>query len=492
MLRCPRVSTKPSQKSPSPLSAKSWKYLLLLIATFVYFNAGADWMRAEKGRIKSGSDFAERASRLFWPPWRGFQLYVSHESDEHLYFEFSRLILGEDADLGHIARQTMGDTNANLTDLQARVKPGPGLRLPYRDVSVGYPPVGVLAMLVPRLAVSTLPAYRLAFGFMMGALYLLTLALGWRLARRCNLPLAKEEWLWRGLMLLLAVGPIIISRFDVVPALLTLCVVLFLAEQRPYLAGLFFVAGVAAKMFPLLLMPTWVVLMFCFGGQARQTIVRMCLFLGALAVGGAVSILLLTGNLLPLLADTLLFRSRPFQIESTVGSILLALSGSDVIVGSFGSHNVDTPLGQLLAQGWEAVMLLSVVGVAGLAGYFASRHRHLGRAQQNQALVSFTVAALLAMLCTSKILSAQYPIWCVPLVALLPQAQGRRIYQLFCLALVLTQLEFPILYGLLLAGSPPVVAVLVLRNVLLWVLLGLTLRTSLQSHEGLHHDRHGA
>ena len=44
---------------------------------------------------------------------------------------------------------------------------------------------------------------------MMGALYLLTLALGWRLARRCNLPLAKEEWLWRGLMLLLAVGPII-------------------------------------------------------------------------------------------------------------------------------------------------------------------------------------------------------------------------------------------------------------------------------------------
>ena len=103
-----------------------------------------------------------------------------------------------------------------------------------------------------------------------------------------------------------------------------------------------------------------------------------------------------------------------------------------------------------------------------------------------------TVAALLAMLCTSKILSAQYPIWCVPLVALLPQAQGRRIYQLFCLALVLTQLEFPILYGLLLAGSPPVVAVLVLRNVLLWVLLGLTLRTSLQSYEGLHHDRHGA
>jgi hypothetical protein len=44
------VSTKPSQKSPTALSAKSWKYLLLLIATFVYFNAGADWMRAEKGQ----------------------------------------------------------------------------------------------------------------------------------------------------------------------------------------------------------------------------------------------------------------------------------------------------------------------------------------------------------------------------------------------------------------------------------------------------------
>ena len=84
---------------------------------------------------------------------RQFQLYVSHESDEHLYFEFSRLILGEDADLGHIARQTMGDTNANLTDLQARVKPGPGLRLPYRDVSVGYPPVGVLAVSYTHLDV---------------------------------------------------------------------------------------------------------------------------------------------------------------------------------------------------------------------------------------------------------------------------------------------------------------------------------------------------
>lgn len=449
-------------------------------------------MRAEKGRLRSAEDVISRGKALFWPPWRVLQLYVSHDSDERLYYEFSRLILGEEPDQAFIAGQFMGDTKATMEGLRAQIRPGGRIRLPYRDVSVGYPPVGILAMLAPRLLASTLPGYRIALGAFMGALYLLALLIGWHLARRCGLASDAGRWLWQGGVVLACIGPIIVSRFDMVPALLTLCAVYFLAAHRTLPAGLFILAGAGAKMYPLLLVPCWLSLLYGLGGEARRCAVRLFLGFAALALLG-VGLLALrslqAGASLPIIGDALLFRARPFQIESLVGSMVLAVQGATAIVGSYGSHNVASPLASWLAPRWEVLMLLALLLLAALAGRWAARHRArlvsapmssvAVSAQQTQALCLFTTASLLVVLCTSKVLSAQYLIWLFPLILILPAQVAQPAYRLFLVALCLTQIEFPLLYGLLLAASPPIVAVLLARNAVLLLLAVRCLRAAL-------------
>lgn len=476
--------------------------LLLIFGLLIYYQMGADWMRAEKGRLRSAEDVMTRGKALFWPPWRVLQLYVSHDSDERLYYEFSRLILGEEPDQAFIAGQFMGDTKATMEGLRAQIRPGGRIRLPYRDVSVGYPPVGVLAMLAPRLVAGTLPGYRVAFGAFMGALYLLALAIGWRLARRCGLAWDARRWLWQGAAVLACIGPILVSRFDMVPALLTLCAVYFLAKNRALPAGLFILLGAGAKMYPLLLVPCWLALLYGLGGEARRCAARLLLGFAVLGLCGVGLLALRSGASLPIIGDALLFRSRPFQIESLVGSMVLAARGATAVVGSFGSHNVASPLCSWLAPRWEAMMLSVLLLLAALAGWWASRHRArlatadlaaMGlpaadltatdlAARQAQALCLFTTTSLLVALCTSKVLSAQYLIWLFPLILILPERAARPAsiyrYRLYLVALCLTQIEFPLLYGLLLAASPPIVAVLLARNAVLLYLAVRCLRAA--------------
>ena len=71
--------------------------------------------------------------------------------DEHLFFEYTRLILGEEADLDYIAAANHGDTQAIKAQLRQKFPPLTGRRFPYRYIAVGYPPVGLLTLLLPRL-----------------------------------------------------------------------------------------------------------------------------------------------------------------------------------------------------------------------------------------------------------------------------------------------------------------------------------------------------
>lgn len=473
---------------------RRWKYLFVSLGLVAYFNAGAEWIREEKARLSSAPDMAARIKRLLWPPWRAAQLYVSHDSDEHLFFENTRLILGEQADLNFIAQQSLGDVSAVLADLRYRTQGPAHMRLPYRDVVISYPPVGIAVMLLPRLVASTLAGYRMAFGVLMGAFFLLSLWIGIRISERLQEPgnisgeiksnersAITEHWMARGAAMLACIGPTLIMRYDIVPALLCAAVVLCLIERRALLATVCILVGAAAKMYPLLLLPTWLALLFGLGQTARRTAVRVVAQLAAISIGAVTAALLLVRGDLPLLHDVLVFQARPFQLESVLGSLLVAISGASAIMASFGSFNVDTPLARLLAPYWDFGMAAALLAVAALAFRWARRHRQLGPAAQGRALVAWTVAALLVLLCATKVLSAQYVIWCVPLIAALPGRRGQTIFRLFLPTLFLTQLIYPTLYGALIRGSTAVLAVLLLRNVLLGAVAVLAVRNALEA-----------
>jgi hypothetical protein len=102
--------------------------LLLLVALFVWFASGIE-------RFKLGGwDALDRdPGQVLWPPWRALQLYVSYGGDERLYFQYAQLLIGQPADLAYVARKQQGDAAASLAALEARVRPGAGWRLPYRD-----------------------------------------------------------------------------------------------------------------------------------------------------------------------------------------------------------------------------------------------------------------------------------------------------------------------------------------------------------------------
>lgn len=470
----PSVRDRSAARSPLAPSGHrgAWRYLGLTLLLLLFFNSGAEWIRVAKGQLRSGRDLVTRG--LVWPPWRVLQLYVSHDSDEHLFFEYTRLMLGEPADLDYIAAANHGDTPAIKKQLEEKFPPLPKGRFPFRYLAVGYPPVGLLTLLVPRLWASTLSEYRLGFGVLMGALFLGTMALGWRLQRHCAVPQSYERFCKDTALLLFCVGPTLMMRYDIVPALLTAAVVLALIERRALLATTCLVLGVAAKLYPALLLPIWLALLYGFSGTARRTAGRMLLALFSLLalVGPAV---LARGPALPLVAERLTFSVRPFQLESIPGALLALPRWPASLSASFGSFNTDSALAVRLLPYWELLIYAAVLAISGLAYVWARRRRHYDPSAQAQALCVWTLTALLADLCVTKVLSAQYLIWCLPFAALVPGRRGRFILGALAITLLLTQLIYPTLYGALIGGSAAVLGLLLLRNALLCVICVVSL-----------------
>jgi hypothetical protein len=125
--------------------------------------------------------------------------------------------------------------------------------LPYRDITIEYPPGSVPFTLIPGLVTGAGAGFRLAFAVEMALVGGIGLYAAFRLARaadagRRRIPLAY-------VLLTFAVGPLLVLRFDLVPAVCILLAAAWAAEGRagPAAAALGF--GTAAKLFPLVLAP---------------------------------------------------------------------------------------------------------------------------------------------------------------------------------------------------------------------------------------------
>jgi hypothetical protein len=341
--------------------------------------------------------------------------------------------------------------------------------VPYRNFAVEYPP-GAL----PVFAAPSLVAPRGDFRIYRPAFEALMLLCGAVAAGLVGLILSRQDApQWRlvsGTLLAglapLALGPVVLSRFDLWPAMLSVAALAALLADRRRLGSALLGVAIAAKLYPVVLLPLAVA--YVWRRQGR----REALVCTAWAVAGSAVFFVPFFAASPHGVWSSLSgqASRPLQIESLGAAFLLAAHQAFGLtltqVSSHGSDNLDGSLPHALAtvQGVLAPLVLLVLWIAFARGP-ATRER----------LVRYSAAVVCAFIAFSKVLSPQYLIWLIPLVPLVRGRRGVAAAVLFVASLVLTQLWFPRHYLDLAYGFDPRASWLVLARDLVLVALLLTL-----------------
>jgi hypothetical protein len=344
--------------------------------------------------------------------------------------------------------------------------------LPYRDVAIEYPPGSVPFTILPALAVGTGAGYRFAFAVEMVAVDGLGLYAAARLARlldggRLRIPLA---WVWG----MLAIGPLLLLRFDLVPAVCVLLAVLAAAKDRPGAAAAALGYGTAAKLYPAVLAPLLVLGLVPALGWWRSLRRTVPAFLAGFAVTVVPALAL---SVQGTLGAVLYHLARGVQIESLWAS---AIGIAHVVAGlpartvvGFGAYDLDSSVSGA-AKTLSSVLTPVVLAAAAWLVWRRSR-RQGGLGPSDWAGVM--ALGVFAFVLPTRVLSPQYLVWlCAPMVGLAERAHGRRALRVLATAAVLSQVIFPFRYDQLRHLAPFDVGLLATRNLLLLWSCALVLR----------------
>lgn len=358
----------------------------------------------------------------------------------------------------------VGDVNyfAKVTTLG----PGPG----YGTLSE-YPLPAVWLLRVPAvLSGHDEAAYGIWFvGLMLLVDGLLLLAL----QRLCDRPEAVTAWLAAGL----AIGPLLIVRFDLVTGA-AVAVALLVVVRRPRAAAVAMVAAAGIKLWP-------AVLVGAVGAAAgrRKAYAVAAVVASVILVAAALVLEPWDRLLTPLTYQT----GRGLQIESLVAypfMVLLSLGadGYHVAFGAALSYEVSGP-------GTAAAAQLSTVAMAAAVAWALWGTALLWRRRSEASLVVPAAWVVLSSMCllvlSNKVFSPQYLAWLVPVGVAVLAVTGERLARtcawLLILAALAAQLSYPWLHEALLdprAGAAHVLAMLTLlaRLVLVGVVAWLAVR----------------
>lgn len=300
--------------------------------------------------------------------------------------------------------------------------------VPYRDFEVEYPPLALPVFLAPAIGEGD---YRQRFEWLMAlcgcaALFFVALSL-----RRLRLGVATLAFI---ALAPLAIGTVMLSRFDLWPAALVAAAIAALLADRLRLGHLALGLAIGAKLYPGVLLPLAVVYAWRRRGR-REALIGAAIAVGVVVVAYVPFLVIAPEQTLQSIGRQL---SRPLQIESLGSALLLAarnVFGLDVeMYSSHGSQNLRAPGAVVLA------VVLSLVQVATLVWLWVRFAR--GRANPAR-LARYAAATLVAFVALGKVLSPQFLIWLVPVV---PLARRWSATLLLAVALVLTQIWFPFRY----------------------------------------------
>jgi Glycosyltransferase family 87 len=310
--------------------------------------------------------------------------------------------------------------------------------VPYRDFRPEYPPAALPAFVLPAIGHPSENAYKQRFGWLMlgcgiAMVALMAVAL-WYLDAS---PLRFFGALAFAGLAPLALGSVVLTRFDLWPAAITVGALAALLAGRLRLGAGLIALGFAAKLYPGLLLPLGLAYAWKRRGR-REAFVCVGVFLAVVALLFIPFLVLSPSGLV----DSITHQgSRPLQIESLGSAFLLVahrLFGLGLHMSSSnGSQNL-TGLGpDALAVVLGVLQGLAVIAVWAWFARGPVTKERLARA---------SAAAVCAFIALSKVLSPQFMIWLIPLVPLVRGRRGLVASGLFGAALLLTQAWFPSRY----------------------------------------------
>ncbi len=342
-----------------------------------------------------------------------------------------------------------------------------GLR-PYIDVRVEYPPLAIPLMSVAQW-LGPWVDYRDAFAGEMIVLCVaaavVSTAAAVRLSSGFAAPIVAA---FAFAFATLFAGPIVANRFDVAVALDIALFVYCVSRRWPMRAAAVLGIGFALKLTPAMLLP----LVFLLAPRMKQIV-------GA----GLAFVLAATLPFLPYLvrsARSLLYvfkyhTGRPLQIESLYSSPYLlghAIAGWQTAVGN--SHGSQSVIGA--GAGTLASLSLWIMLAFTAAFYLLLWRRRRDFRASLADVPAATLALVLIFVCTSKVLSPQFLIWSLPLLALViavGTARARLAGCLLACAILLTQMVFPPRYWDLVAMQTAPIVMIAVRNLILLCAGGL-------------------
>lgn len=353
----------------------------------------------------------------FWQGWSGLQKLPPGQCD----FVINQEIISQNNLLNNMGLLKLPPTPSLIEFVAAQQ-----IDQPYHTLPLEYP---LLAMLCFSLGL-IVPAnwYIHAFAIEMlviaGCIYVVLQR--WRSRRAA---LAYSLYLVVGAFSLLG------TRFDIVPAGLTLFAVICAGHKRWNWAFVFLALATLWKFYPMILLAPFLL------AQQQETPDRwyvwnrwqpIALFMGICVFVMAVSLLLnAAGTVNPLTY----FTNRPVEIESLSASRLWLsslMSGKPLeYTFSFGSLNVANSSS---SRPFETALL-----VVGLLSTYWLQWR--GRID----LAMASLLTLLIVIVTGKVFSPQYLIWVIPLVAYVGQSKPRWLL-FWILVGLLTSWIFPFLW----------------------------------------------
>lgn len=237
--------------------------------------------------------------------------------------------------------------------------------------------------------------------------------------------LGPAAWVVGGL----AIGPVLLTRFDVFPTALAVAALLMAA--RPWASGALAGIGALLKAWPILMVAT----------VRRRSLPRAAIAAVGVIAAGALGLSLWAPGSGSFIGGQ---GSRGLQVESVAAlpyAVLGAFGAKPDIVLRFGAFEIDDPgapsvglaltLLGLLAIGWIVILRLT------------GRLESIAPGDVGLALILISVA-------TSRVNSPQYSVWLVGIAAAAAGDQGSRLRRVVALVIAMaavTQALFPWAYG---------------------------------------------
>lgn len=350
-----------------------------------------------------------------------------------------------------------------LMDFASQARSG---LLPYRDVAVEYPPLSVAFLWALAPFSGDFDGYQAAFTLVMTIISGAALPAVIKLAAPDEHPIKIYAATITYSVAVICAGPIGIVSLDYIPATLSIWALCFLVSNRISASAVFLAAAVAAKGYPLILLPV-----FLFNIRSDSAVAKK--FIAAFAISMAFFFLpALALSPSGLLSSFSYHAERGIEIGSLYAAVILLFkSGGAEAVFGHGGWNVAAGSAPAAAMLISTPVMLGFLAVAVVGAW---KNKSLAPAD----LCASSCAVLLAAMAGFKVGSPQFLCWILPFAAVyISSRRAYRILPLLCGAGLAGLWIFPWHMQKMVGFNPAAVAALAIKWVSLLALFGYFIKT---------------